>query len=702
MRLPEFPATCTLTPVDRLDLADFPGGVLAPSDLLSTVREALRDRYAVAGEIGRGGMAVVCRATDLRHGREVAIKVLLPELARAVTGDRFLREISILARLSHPNILPLLDSGSVEVVPGLDVPWYVMPYVAEDTLRARLEREGPLPVEQALHLTRELCDALAHAHRQGIIHRDIKPENILLSGGRAVLADFGIARAVTLSGTTSLSSTGLVIGTPAYMSPEQSAGSEKLDARSDLYSLGVVLYEMLAGQPPFTGATPQAISARHQFETPPPIRVVRPTIPVGIEAVLARVLEKVPADRYEGAEALARAVEGADRFVASRATTREAPRQRRRAANVLGLLVIAGFVTLVGTLFLRRSTSPRTAMDPEKFVVLPFRTRGRSATEALSGEDAQALVSRGFRRWMDLRQVDPLLADEVLRRSGPPATLAAARRIATELGAGLVVWGALTPFGDSTYVEAATYRAVGDPEPVASARISLAGLAADGGERLGAHVLGRFQDLTRQLVLADLGLHEVEGTIDATPSYRALRAFLDGQAAGRRWQLDSAAAAYRRAIAADPGFIRPKLELARQGLWTGAPAAEWETFAREAVFGSGRLAPREQTEAEALLGLARGSYLTACQAYRSLLAADSADFSAWFGLAECLTGDPAVTGSSPAGDLGIPCQLSRRCDRLPPGTGPHSERPPRVWRCSLGTSRGPLIHGQRPCAARAS
>ncbi|MEO8140836.1 MAG: serine/threonine-protein kinase, partial [Gemmatimonadota bacterium] len=293
--LRDAPWSATLSPVGRPRAAPTEGGDLPPGDLYDSLAAELRDRYVLAGEIGRGGMATVYRATDVRHQRTVAIKVLLPELARAVTGERFLREIAILARLSHPHILPLIDSGTVAVVPGLDVPWYAMPFVADDTLRARIAREGPLPLEEALRLTTELCSALSHAHAQGIVHRDIKPENVLLPSGQALLADFGIARAVTVAGGTSLSSTGLVVGTPVYMSPEQSAGSERLDARSDIYSLGCVLYEMLAGQPPFTGATPQAISARHQFETPPPIRVVRPTIPPGIEAVIARALAKVPA-----------------------------------------------------------------------------------------------------------------------------------------------------------------------------------------------------------------------------------------------------------------------------------------------------------------------------------------------------------------------------------------------------------------------
>ncbi|HSE45095.1 MAG TPA: serine/threonine-protein kinase, partial [Gemmatimonadales bacterium] len=213
-------------------------------DLIQVLRTSLQERYAIDREVGHGGMAMVCRARDLERNQLVAIKVLHPELAVAMGARRFLREIDILARLQHPNILALLDSGMVEAVPELQVPWYVMPFV-EDSLRMRLRREGALPVETALRFTREICGALTLAHGQGYIHRDIKPENILLSNDHAVLADFGIARAITVASGDTISTTGLLVGTPAYMSPEQSNSGSILDGRTDLYSLGVVLYEML-------------------------------------------------------------------------------------------------------------------------------------------------------------------------------------------------------------------------------------------------------------------------------------------------------------------------------------------------------------------------------------------------------------------------------------------------------------------------
>ncbi|MBK9690624.1 MAG: protein kinase [Gemmatimonadetes bacterium] len=642
MRLPEFPTTCTLTPVDRPSGADHPGGVLAPSDLLSTVREALQDRYAVAGEIGRGGMAVVCRATDLRHGREVAIKVLLPELARAVTGDRFLREISILARLSHPSILPLLDSGTVEVVPGLDVPWYVMPYVAEDTLRARLEREGPLPVDQALHLTRELCGALTHAHRQGIIHRDIKPENILLSGGRAVLADFGIARAVTLSGTSSLSSTGLVIGTPAYMSPEQSAGSEKLDARSDLYSLGVVLYEMLAGQPPFTGATPQAISARHQFETPPPIRVVRPTIPVGVEAVLSRVLEKVPADRYESAEALGRALEGAPtgagRTVTPTAEVLPSRRQGLRARWLVagGVAVGLGIAAVVAA---RPGGLLGPAYDPEQVVVLPFKGQDPGLDSVLSGEDIGRLVYDGLDGFRDLHRVEPLVVSDAIARAGRPATVEASRAMARRLGAGRFIWGEVTRAGDSIRVRGLLFDSRGgSTEPVKRRNATLPLAIASVGSS------GLMDELSRMA----LGLVVPEGDSlplparPGTSSLEALQHALRGEAAFQSWDLDAARASFGAALRLDPAFPRANLRLAQIGQWVRDSATAWRPFLTIAEQAEDGLTTGERLAARGLRFLADSAYPQACEAYRRLLASDSLDFVGWFGLGECHLWDEEV------------------------------------------------------------
>jgi len=257
---------------------------------------ALAGRYRVERELGAGGMATVFLAEDLRHDREVAIKVLHPDLGAALGGDRFLAEIKTTARLQHPHILPLLDSGEAD-----HLLFYVMPLVEGETLRSRLTRERQLPIETALRIAGEVASALDYAHRHGVIHRDIKPENILLHDGRATVADFGIALAVSAAGGTRMTQTGLSLGTPQYMSPEQAMGEKQVDARSDVYALGAVLYEMLTGEPPFTGATVQAIVAKVLTERPMHPTAVRDTIPIHVEATVLKALAKLPADRFDGA-----------------------------------------------------------------------------------------------------------------------------------------------------------------------------------------------------------------------------------------------------------------------------------------------------------------------------------------------------------------------------------------------------------------
>ena len=257
-----------------------------------SVRDALADRYALERELGRGGMAVVYLAHDLRHDRPVALKVLLPELAATLGPDRFQREIRLAARLQHPHILTVHDSG--EDAGRL---WFTMPFVEGESLRDRLRRERQLPVDDALRIATEAARALDYAHHHGVVHRDIKPENILLTGdGSTLVADFGIARA--LGGDDGLTQTGFAVGTPAYMSPEQAAGDKTLDARTDVYSLASVLYEMLAGEAPYTGPTAQAIAAKRLTEPPPSVRAVRPNVPAAVDDAIRRALASVAADRF--------------------------------------------------------------------------------------------------------------------------------------------------------------------------------------------------------------------------------------------------------------------------------------------------------------------------------------------------------------------------------------------------------------------
>ena len=275
------------------------------SQLFDRLKSALADRYAVERELGQGGMATVFLAQDLKHERRVAIKVMGHDLAAQLGADRFLREIKTAAQLNHPNILPLYDSGEAD---GLL--YYVMPFVDGGSLRDRLDREGALPLEDALRIAQEVADALHTAHASGIIHRDIKPENILFIAGRPVVADFGIARAVRAAGGENLTQTGMAVGTPAYMSPEQAAGDPHLDGRSDVYALGCVLYEMLAGRPPFTGRNAMEVLARHTMDAVTPVRTARPTVPPNVDETVLRALAKVPADRFATAREFAEAVAG--------------------------------------------------------------------------------------------------------------------------------------------------------------------------------------------------------------------------------------------------------------------------------------------------------------------------------------------------------------------------------------------------------
>jgi serine/threonine-protein kinase len=264
---------------------------------------ALADRYAIEREIGAGGMATVYMAHDIKHDRKVALKLLRPELAAMIGAERFLNEIKVTANLHHPHILPLHDSGEAD-----SFLYYVMPFVEGDTLRDKIDREKQLGIEDAIALTQAVASALDYAHRQGVIHRDIKPENILLHDGQALVADFGIALAVSAAGGTRLTETGLSIGTPHYMSPEQAMGDRELDARSDIYSLGAVLYEMLAGDPPYTGSTAQAIVAQVITEKAPPVTAVRDTVPQHVEASIAKALSRLPADRFASAADFATAL----------------------------------------------------------------------------------------------------------------------------------------------------------------------------------------------------------------------------------------------------------------------------------------------------------------------------------------------------------------------------------------------------------
>ena len=288
---------------------------------LERLTEALAGRYGIEHELGAGDMATVYLAQDIKHDRKVAVKVLRPELAAVIGGERFLQEIKVTANLQHPHILPLHDSGEAD-----SFLYYVMPLVEGESLRARIDREKQLPIEESVEITRAVASALDYAHRHDVIHRDIKPENILLHDGQPVVADFGIALAITAAGGTRLTETGLSLGTPHYMSPEQATADRELDGRSDIYSLACVTYEMLGGQPPHIAPTAQAVVAKILVDDPKPVSDLRSNVPAHVDAALQRALSKIPADRFPDAAKFGEALttEGAVSSVAPTATRRAA------------------------------------------------------------------------------------------------------------------------------------------------------------------------------------------------------------------------------------------------------------------------------------------------------------------------------------------------------------------------------------------
>ena len=411
------------------------------NDHAARLQTALADRYQIERELGRGGMAAVYLAQDLKHRRPVALKVLHPQLAATLGPDRFLREIQTVARLQHPHILSVHDSGE-----AAGLLWFTMPYVEGESLRDRLAREHQLPVDDAVRITHEAARALDYAHRHGVIHRDIKPENILItSDGDTLVADFGIGRAMGTSEQERLTETGVVVGTAAYMSPEQAAGERELDGRSDVYSLGVVLYEMLAGEPPFTGPTAQAIIARRFTESPRPIRPIRGTVPQELEDVAMGALARLPADRPASAGAFAERLGEVGR---GRSDARPALRSRPRRKWIVGAAAGVLAAALIGTV-LRSRAGGTPELDASLLAVAPFDVLDSKL--GLWREGMVDLLSRNLDGAGPLRTVSPTV---VVRRWSGRADPESAGELARATGAGLALYGSLLGSGrDSVRAE---------------------------------------------------------------------------------------------------------------------------------------------------------------------------------------------------------------------------------------------------------
>jgi tetratricopeptide (TPR) repeat protein len=408
---------------------------------LTDYQDALGDRYQLEGELGSGGQGTVFRARDVRLSRPVAIKFLRSDIAPLLGPDRFQREIGIAASLSHPNIVPLLDSGGE----GEHL-FYTMPLVDGESLRRRLTRQTQLPLEDALKITADVAAALDYAHQRGYIHRDIKPENILLTEQGAIVLDFGIARAIEVAGEAAITSGALAVGTPIYMSPEQGSGSQKLDGCTDIYSLGCVLYEMLAGEPPFTGATPQAVVARHLVDPPPKLSVVRRSVSPALEEAIEKSLAKVPADRYASGAEMVVALQKAQRHPGGRALIR---RRLKKAA----LVGVPAAVALSAYL-----AWPTTVLDSNKVMGFPLLEDGGVSTAVV--EQVEEAVAAAMQDTEPLRWLRARLFLGGGRRTALPAD--SATTLARRRGARYWLGGAVSKVGDSLMVRLELFDAQGD------------------------------------------------------------------------------------------------------------------------------------------------------------------------------------------------------------------------------------------------
>ena len=581
------------------------------SDVVGIFRNALSTRYEIERAIGRGGSAIVLLGRDRQESDDVAIKVLRPELAEALSASRFLMEIEIARRLDHAGILRVRDAGSVN---GL--PFFVMPYVAGGTLRGRLRRERQLPIDEALRVARAVADALDHAHALGLVHRDINPANILLDGDRVVVADFGIARALTLavsggpSAITVGTPSGVALGTPEYMSPEQATADRALDHRADVYALGCVVYEMLGGEPPFTGPSAAAIIARHCMEAPRSLRVIRPQLPEGMQRAIERALAKVPADRFGSAGDLVTALESAWADRASNALRwwwLASGARLRTAAAVLATATIAASASAIWYRRAASSTDAALHLDSTFYVVRP------AAAGALPRAIAESTAA-ALGRWDGLRVVAS--ADV---RGDARSTVAA--------GAGRAVLVDAVSLGDSLRVRLT----LTDPRRDSVLARSSGTIPRDVG-------VGALASLVNGLLFGP----DAEGAQLGTTRFAARRAYELGMAALGRFELSRADSAFVGATRADSQFAAAQLRLAMVRQWAGLPVDQWSFAAQRAREGAAQLTPADRAIGEAIAAMAAGDRPRACAGWRALTRSAPQDWTSWYGLGDCLAYDSLV------------------------------------------------------------
>jgi serine/threonine-protein kinase len=564
------------------------------ADPIASLREALQDRYAIERELGRGGMATVYLARDLRHDRPVALKVLHPELAATLGPERFQREIRLAARLQHPHVLTVLDSG--EAAGRL---WFTMPFVEGESLRDRLRRERQLPADAALRIATEAARGLEYAHQHGVVHRDVKPENILLTGDDSTLvADFGIARALSAAeGDQKLTETGLAVGTPAYMSPEQAAGDRALDARTDIYSLAAVLFEMLAGEPPYTGATTQALMVKRLTEPAPSVRGVRPNLPEQVDQAIRKALSPVPADRFASMTQFAAALQAATAAAPPSAqptaltaapTTKvtsaeDRPRRRVRSAPILLLGFVLGLGVLFGWLRRQHPTDGAALGDSKRLAVLPFENLGAKEDEYFA--DGMTDEVRG--KLATLQGLQVIAQRSVAEYKGTSKTY---EEIGRELGVDYLLVGKVRwdkPANGQSRVR------------VSPELIEVAGSRSRWQEPFDAVLSDVFQvqgsiagEVARALDVALAAPEREQLESRPTRNLAAYDAFLRGEEVSKRMTevdpatLERASGSYERAVALDSGFAQAwaRLSQAQAAVFTnGLPTPQRAQRARHAA-----------------------------------------------------------------------------------------------------------------------
>jgi serine/threonine-protein kinase len=589
----------------------------------------LAGRYTPERQLGRGGMATVYLAQDLHHDRPVALKVFHPELTAAF-GERFLREIRVAAKLSHPHILTVHDSGE-----SAGLLWYTMPLVDGESLRQRLDRESQLPVEEALRIARTVAEALEFAHAHGIVHRDIKPENILLFGNEAMVADFGIALAINAVGEDRLTQTGLSLGTPAYMSPEQVCAEPEIDGRTDIYSLGCVLYEMLVGEAPYTGRTPQAVVARRLTEPPPGIRAIR-DVPLALEQAIHRALARNPADRFATAGDFARAIAAAGTPVSGTmepAPTGPALRRRWPRALVGAVLLTLGLG--LGWIAYRRAATTGPPLSATRVAVLPFAVRG-SGTFSYLAEGMVDLLSRDLDGAGDLRTIDAgtILTAAAGDNSNGVLDVERGRTIARRVGAGLYVLGSIHAIGGRVRIQAGLYDGA-DAHAGAQTQVTVEGDSAQLFElvdRLSAQLLvrrgrGSVSRLSETAAITTRSLVALKAYLEAE---RRLRA-----ASLQPARIDSAITMFQQALAEDSTFALAQYRMAVAAGWANHPGMS-TAAARRALTLSDRLAERDRRLLTAYADFRRGAANDAERQYRAILRDYPDDLEALFQLADVL------------------------------------------------------------------